>query len=89
MIRVKTAEFKNHLSRYLGILRTTGETITVYDRNTPVAKVTPIEKQSGKPPSIWELRKSDEKLHGPWIEDFDLPERKAKESIKLDSPLEE
>jgi hypothetical protein len=26
VIRVKTAEFKNHLSKYLGIPRTTGDT---------------------------------------------------------------
>ena len=89
MIRVKTGQFKNHLSKYLGILRATGETITVYDRNTPVAKVIPIKKQSGKPPSIWELRQSDEKLNGPWTEDFDLPKRKLKETVKLKTPFED
>jgi len=89
VIRVKTGQFKNHLSKYLGILRATGETITVYDRNTPVAKVIPIKKQSGKPPSIWDLRQADEKLNGPWTEDFDLPKRELKETVKLKTPFED
>ena len=75
MIEVKTAEFKNHLSRYLHLVREAGEVIIVFDRNLPVAKVIPYENPSEKPPSIWKLRDVDESRYGVWEDDFDIPGR--------------
>ena len=79
MIHVKTAEFKNHLSRYLHLIRETGEEITVFDRNRPIAKVVPFGATTGQPHSIWELREADEARYGHWDEDFDLPVRSLDE----------
>ena len=49
-MRVNTAELKNNLSRYLRRVRQTGETITVCERNRPVAKLSPLDggKQSAR-----------------------------------------
>jgi len=41
MLRVKIAELKNHLSRYLRVVRA-GEELEVMDRNKPIARVSPI-----------------------------------------------
>ena len=41
--RVKIGDFKAHLSEYLRSVRR-GEKITVCDRDTPVARVIPVEK---------------------------------------------
>ena len=44
--RVGVAEFKAKLSEYLrGVRR--GEVLTLYDRNTPVARVEPLESRTG------------------------------------------
>ncbi len=44
--RVGIAEFKARLSSYLrGVRR--GEPITLYDRDTPVARVVPLESRAG------------------------------------------
>jgi len=44
--RVGIAEFKARLSAYLrGVRR--GEPITLYDRDTPVARVVPLESRAG------------------------------------------
>ena len=44
--RVGIAEFKARLSAYLrGVRR--GEAITLYDRDTPVARVVPLESRAG------------------------------------------
>ncbi len=44
--RVGIAEFKARLSSYLrGVRR--GEPITLYDRDTPVARVVPVESRAG------------------------------------------
>ena len=43
-MNVKTADLKNNLSRYLSRIRETGETIVVCDRDTPVAVLSPIER---------------------------------------------
>src|SRR5438094_9336695 len=44
--RVGIAEFKARLSEYLrGVRR--GEPITLYDRDTPVARVVPLESRAG------------------------------------------
>lgn len=52
-MRVKTGELKNNLSRYLKQLERTGESITILDRNRPVAKITPIRGKRGAPESSW------------------------------------
>ena len=44
--RVGVAEFKAKLSAYLRSVRR-GETLTLYDRETPVARVVPIEGRVG------------------------------------------
>ena len=41
-MKVKTAELKNNLSRYLRQVREAGETIIVYDRDKPVAILGPL-----------------------------------------------
>jgi len=41
-VKVKTAELKNNLSRYLRRVREAGETIIVYDRDNPVAILGPL-----------------------------------------------
>ena len=43
MRRVMTADLKAHLSAYLAAVRA-GETIIVCDRNTPVARLEPIDE---------------------------------------------
>jgi prevent-host-death family protein len=44
-VKVKTAELKNNLSRYLRRVRDTGETIVVYDRDKPIAMLAPLAEQ--------------------------------------------
>ena len=48
-MRVNTAELKNNLSRYLRRVRQTGETITVCERNRPVAKLSPLRSEKLSP----------------------------------------
>jgi prevent-host-death family protein len=45
MLKVRIADLKAHLSRYLKTVRR-GETITVLDRDTPVARLVPVEVNS-------------------------------------------
>jgi prevent-host-death family protein len=44
MSEVKIAELKARLSAYLAEVRR-GETVVVYDRSTPVARLVPFEKE--------------------------------------------
>jgi antitoxin (DNA-binding transcriptional repressor) of toxin-antitoxin stability system len=44
-VKVKTAELKNNLSRYLRRVRETGETIVVYDRDKPIAMLGPLPER--------------------------------------------
>ena len=44
-MKVKTAELKNNLSRYLRRVRETGETIVVYDRDKPIAMLGPLPER--------------------------------------------
>ncbi len=46
MKTAKTAEFKAHLSEYLAAVRL-GEVVIVCDRNTPIARVEPIQSSPG------------------------------------------
>lgn len=43
-MKVKTAELKNHLCKYLRRVREKGETIIVYDRDEAVATLAPIHR---------------------------------------------
>jgi prevent-host-death family protein len=43
-MRVKTADLKNNLSKYLRRVRERGETIIVCDRDEPVAALTPLQR---------------------------------------------
>jgi prevent-host-death family protein len=45
--QVRIAEFKNHLSRYLRAAQR-GREIIIKDRDTPIARLLPIEKPSSK-----------------------------------------
>ncbi len=38
------AEFKAHLSEYLAAVRN-GETVEIYDRKTPVARIVPVTRE--------------------------------------------
>jgi antitoxin (DNA-binding transcriptional repressor) of toxin-antitoxin stability system len=57
-MRVKTGDLKNNLSRYLKHLAQTGESITILDRDRPVAKITPIRKRRGVPESAWVMERA-------------------------------
>jgi antitoxin (DNA-binding transcriptional repressor) of toxin-antitoxin stability system len=48
IMKVKTADFKNHLSRYLRQVRTKGTIFVIMDREKPVAIVSPIAESGGK-----------------------------------------
>ena len=55
-MKVKTAELKNNLSRYLRRVREAGETIVVYDRDKPIAILGPLpERESADPKQKAEL----------------------------------
>lgn len=43
-MKIKTAELKSHLCRYLARVRTTGETIVICDRDTPIATLGPVRQ---------------------------------------------
>ena len=73
-MKVKTGELKNNLSRYLKQLAETGESITILDRNRPVAKITPLRGQRGAKRSAWTKERAA------------LLERAAKLGIKLSVP---
>lgn len=46
-MKVKTGELKNNLSRYLRRLAETGESITILDRNRPIARIMPLRGARG------------------------------------------
>lgn len=52
-MKVKTGELKNNLSRYLKRMAETGESITILDRNRPVARITSIRGKRGTPETAW------------------------------------
>lgn len=47
MKRVKIAELKNHLSRYLDQVRS-GESVLVLDRDQPIAQLVPLARATGR-----------------------------------------
>jgi prevent-host-death family protein len=52
MKRAKISELKNELSRYLRYVRA-GESVLVYDRDHPVARLEPIRPTAGVNRSDW------------------------------------
>ncbi|MGE9295574.1 MAG: type II toxin-antitoxin system Phd/YefM family antitoxin [Puniceicoccales bacterium] len=87
-MEVKTGVLKNQLSRYLRHVRETGETVTVLDRDTPVAELRPVREQQGpRRPSVWDMRQRDEEVNGRWTEDFELPKRRTAKR-KQKNPLD-
>jgi prevent-host-death family protein len=73
-MKVKTGELKNNLSRYLKQLAETGESITILDRNRPVARITPLRGKRGAKRSVWAQERAD------------LLEKASKLGIKLSVP---
>src|SRR5258706_1452650 len=73
-MKVKTGELKNNLSRYLKQLAETGESITILDRNRPVARIMPLRGQRGAKRSAWTKERAD------------VLERASKMGIKLSIP---
>jgi len=87
-MEVKTGVLKNQLSRYLRHVRETGETVTVLDRDTPVAELRPID--AGKErltPSVWDLRQRYDADNEAWAEDLELPKRRTSKR-KQRNPLD-
>jgi antitoxin (DNA-binding transcriptional repressor) of toxin-antitoxin stability system len=76
-MKVKTGELKNNLSRYLKRLAQTGESITILDRDRPVARITPIRGKRGAADSGWAKKRAK------------LLDRAAKLGIKLTVPEKE
>jgi prevent-host-death family protein len=57
-MQAKTGELRNHLSRYLKRLAETGETLTILDRNRPVARIVPIRSKRRHVDTAWEKEKA-------------------------------
>lgn len=55
-MRVKTAELKNNLSKYLRRVREKGETIIVCDRDEPVATLSPFACDKDE---AWQRRRQE------------------------------
>lgn len=55
-MKVKTAELKNNLSKYLRQVRESGETLIVCDREVPVATLAPIFPDHDKE---WQKKRSE------------------------------
>jgi len=87
-VRVKTGVLRNHLSRYLRLVREKGESVVVLDRETPVAEILPYrERETPSRAGVWEIRARDEETNGRWSEDFVLPERNTADH-KHGNPLD-
>jgi len=50
MIIVRVAQLKAKLSEYLRLVRS-GQTVTVFDRDTPIARIVPTDPKAGHLPS--------------------------------------
>jgi len=78
-VEVKTGQLRNQLSRYLRRVRQTGQSITVMDRNRPVAEIRPY---AGDPApheraDVWTRRAQVEAELGGLDEDIGLPQRRT------------
>lgn len=67
IMQIKTAELKNNLSKYLRRVRETGESITICDRDKPVAVLSPL------PPEAVESEEDRE-----WLKERERILKKAK-----------
>ena len=68
MSETKISELKSHLSSYLGRVRH-GESILIYDRRTPIARMVPVEsasrlniREAKRNPALLKKRKSPVQL---------------------------
>lgn len=87
-MEVKTGTLRNGLSRYLKRVRQTGNTITVLDRDVPIAEIRPYS--AGMAPTsvdIWTRRTHFEERSGILEDDFELPERET-DQRKQQNPLD-
>ena len=50
MVEAKIGELKNHLSRYLALVRK-GQIVRVLDRDVPIAQIVPISYGQGEQPA--------------------------------------
>lgn len=87
-MEVKTGELRNQLSRYLKRVRQTGDSITVLDRNRPIAEIRPYADPSQDARSdVWMRRAEMEARLGGLDEDIELPERRT-DPTKHTNPLD-
>lgn len=87
-MEVKTGELRNQLSRYLKRVRQTGDSITVLDRNRPIAEIRPYADPSHDARSnVWMRRAEMEARLGGLDEDIELPERRT-DPTKHTNPLD-
>lgn len=54
----RIADLKNNLSRFLRRMSESGEPITVFDRDTPVARITPLKKHVRSVKSNWQTERN-------------------------------
>jgi len=86
-MEVKTGELRTHLSRYLKRVRQTGDSITVLDRNRPVAEIRPYpDHLQGTRSDVWMRRAEMEAQLGGLDEDIELPDRRT-DPTKQMNPL--
>lgn len=87
-MEVKTGQLRNHLSRYLKRVRQTGTSITVMDRNQPIAEIIPYTEAHAPHgrSDAWTRRAQVELQWGRLDEDVELPERQTNEG-KHQNPL--
>lgn len=87
-MEVKTGELRNQLSRYLKRVRQTGDSITVLDRNRPIAEIRPYPDHLQDAGSdVWMRRAKMEAQLGGLDEDIELPERRTVPAKQL-NPLD-
>jgi len=88
-MEVKTGQLRNHLSRYLKRVRQTGTSITVMDRNRPVAEIRPYTEEHARHThsDAWTRRAQVELRLGGLDEDLELPERRTDPAKHL-NPLD-
>jgi len=73
-MNVKTADLKNNLSKYLRCVRA-GKTLTVFDRDTPIATLSPVAPASTDEDAAWQRERAA------------AVARAKKNGIKIDLPL--
>ncbi len=88
-MEVKTGQLRNQLSRYLKRVRQTGDSITVLDRNRPVAEIRPYAENHSLHDrvDVWKRRAQFEAQMGGLDEDIELPKRQTNSGKHL-NPLD-